>query len=145
MHKVQSILDVIRDRLEPLKTDQVVQRIEPSSAQQPSKFPHLIYSMGTEDVSSEMNQSVQNRTLIVNIDILVDSKDTDLDRKTLVVREAVEKAILIDFNLALPFVIDVKFSGQQLPDYFGDATTYAGGTRISISVRYRTDPNNPSV
>lgn len=145
MHKARGILNTIAAKLAPLETNGHVSNIEPSNAQPSDIFPNLVYSMGSETVERKITQNIQDRTLNINIDIFVDSKDTDIDAKFLAVREQVELALMADFTLSLPYVTEIQYEGQEVPSYFGDATTYAGGLRLNFSVKYRTDANNPSV
>ena len=145
MHKAQAILNAFKASLAPLITNNVVKVILPNNAQPAEVHPALIVRMGEEDVSARNMSNFDNRDLNIYIDIYVHSKNTDLDEQVLVIREEVEKAILANVQLGLPFVLNTEFNGQDAPDYQGDAELYAAAIRLNFVVKYRTQSNNPSL
>lgn len=144
MHKVEAILNNVGAKLGSLKSIGVISELLSSRVQAPESYPTIIYRMGSDEIINRKLSAISDSALSIYIDIYVESTQLNLDMKVLNIREEVEKVMLSDHTLGLPFVLNTEFLSQEEPDYLGQAATYSGAVRLNYRVTYRTPTNNPS-
>lgn len=145
MHKAQLILDAVYTKLNALVTDSTIKTLNKNSAlkMDSSQHPLVVIRMGDDDPVSRGAQHIDS-DLSVHTDIYVSTTSDDLDSLTLAVRLAIHKALMADITQGLGFVIDTQPQGQSEPDYSGEGEDYAGGTRLSWKITYRSNLQDPS-
>lgn len=144
MHKVQQILNVFSEKLQPVLQSGLVKEILKNRASAPNFSPAIAIKMG-EDIPNQDNATFLDSDLQVYTDIYVISTESDLDKSTLEIRTEIQKAIMSEFNLGLDFVLVVSSLGQLEPDYDGNGEQYAGATRVVWGVKYRSSISDPSL
>jgi hypothetical protein len=144
VHKAQLIINEIYTRLLTLVDSKVVLEVMKNRADVPDDVPAIAVRMGSDEPDNQ-NASFIDSSLIVNTDIYVITTEQELDEKTLAIRLETHKKLMADYNLGLSFVTQITPLGQSEPDYNGDGEQYAGATRLSWRVSYRSNILDPSL
>jgi hypothetical protein len=144
VHKAQIIINEINSRLATLIPMGVVSEVMKNRTDIPDQLPAIAVRMGTDEPTNQ-NASFLDSNLIIYTDIYVITSAQDLDEKTLLIRLELHKKLMVDYNLGLSFVTEINPLGQSQPDYNGDGELYAGATRISWQISYRSSLLDPSI
>jgi hypothetical protein len=144
VHKAQLIINEIYTRLLTLVDSKVVLEVMKNRADVPDDVPAIAVRMGSDEPDNQ-NASFIDSSLIVNTDIYVITTEQELDEKTLAIRLEIHKKLMADYNLGLGFVTQITPLGQSEPDYNGEGEQYAGATRLSWRVSYRSNILDPSL
>jgi hypothetical protein len=143
VHKAQLIINEINTRLNVLIGEGVVLEVMKNRVDVPDELPAIAIRMGSDDPESQ-NASFIDSNLIINTDIYVITTAQELDELTLAIRLEMHKKLMVDHNLGLSFVTQITPLGQSEPDYNGDGEQYAGATRLSWRISYRSSVVDPS-
>jgi hypothetical protein len=144
VHKAQLIINEINTRLNVLIPAGVVLEVMKNRTDVPDELPAVAVRMGPDEPENQ-NATFIDSSLIIYTDIYVITTAQDLDEKTLAIRLEVHKKLMVDYNLGLGFVTQITPLGQSEPDYNGEGEQYAGATRLSWRVSYRSNVVDPSI
>lgn len=144
MHKAQLIINEINTRLSTLIDSGVVVEVMKNRVDVPDELPAIAIRMGSDEPESQ-NASFIDSNLIINTDVYVITTAQNLDEATLAIRLEVHKKLMATYNLGFDFVTQITPLGQSEPDYNGDGEQYAGATRLSWRVSYRSNVLDPSL
>jgi hypothetical protein len=143
VHKAQLIINEIYTRLLTLVDSKVLLEVMKNRTDVPDQLPAIAVKMGSDEPDNQ-NATFIDSNLIVNTDIYVITTEQELDEKTLAIRLETHKKLMADYNLGLGFVTQITPLGQSEPDYNGEGEQYAGATRLSWRVSYRSNIVDPS-
>jgi len=103
----------------------------------PSVNSSLTVMMGSDNVASILNNEKIDWELTVNVLSTVRAT-SGIDQTINSIRAEVHAALMADYTLGLPFVIDVVPVSADEPELSGDGDMKFAMQRMEYTVRYRT-------
>ena len=139
-HRAKQIFSALTTALTGLTT--TATNIKQSRVWAVHQVPALTVRLGPMLTQETIGQ-LTDQALTVLVDIHVKAKEESIDDDVLLIHQEIWKAVMADYSLGLPFVIDTTITDLSEPVLSGDGERAGAKATLTIEVKFRHSLADP--